>query len=379
MNSDNYTETPIHMILNNLNDITTSVMYAAEGENLEEVLERIAQVSKDLVGARYAALGIPDGNGGLRFFKVAGISHAQFERIGHLPEGIGLLGAIMHERRPIRLEDMREDPRSAGFCKGHPTMTSFLGVPVQVGGRLYGMLYLSDRQDGKAFTEEDQWLIETMAGYAALAIAGAELGEQQRRLTLLEERERIGMELHDGIIQSLYAIGMHLDLMRTSPTLDVQNLTNAIGDLNDVIEDIRRYILNLKTSNRQTIHNCLQSLVGRMRISESTNVVIDAPNQYPPFSEPVFEAICQIVHEAVSNAVRHANAKNITLSARQKQTMFEISVADDGHGFDFEAVMNQKIGLGLQNMIKRAHLYHGDVNIHSTQGEGTVLTIVIPI
>lgn len=379
MNSDNYPDKPIHMILNSLNDITSMVIYAAEGENLEEVLERVAHVSKDLVGARYSALGIPDNQGGLRFFKVAGMDGNAVRHIRHLPEGQGLLGAIMHERKPIRLENMQDDARSAGFCKGHPTMTSFLGVPIQVGERLYGMLYLSDRVDGKPFTEEDQWLIETMGGYAALAIAGAELGEQQRRLTLLEERERIGMELHDGIIQLLYAIGMQLDLMRTAPTIEVENLNNAIGDLNTVIEDIRRYILDLKSDKLQTIHNCLRDLVDRLRIPETVTVVIDAPNLYPPFNQPMFESICQIVHEALSNAVRHANAKQITLSVQLSQSLFEITITDDGAGFNLENVMQKQIGLGLQNMIRRAELYKGTVTIHTLPGEGTTLTIAIPI
>src|SRR5690606_37502180 len=98
-------------------------MHAAEARTLEEVLERIAHVSKDLVQVRYSALGVPDGEGGLRFFKVAGMSPAQIERVGHLPHGKGLLGVIMNERKAIRLTDMREDDRSSGFCSHHPVMT----------------------------------------------------------------------------------------------------------------------------------------------------------------------------------------------------------------------------------------------------------------
>src|SRR5215510_13301939 len=215
MNSDNHPrKNDTNAILAQLKDIASAVMYAAEAPKLEEVLERIAEVAKDLVNAKYAALGVPDDNGGLKFFKVAGMTPEQIARLDHLPHGKGLLGAIALERESIRLEKMQDDKRSAGFCKAHPQMTSLLGVPIQVGQQLFGILYLCDRIDGQPFSEQDEWLIETVAGYAALAIAGSQLREQQSRLTLLEERDRISMELHDGIIQSLYAMGMHLDILR---------------------------------------------------------------------------------------------------------------------------------------------------------------------
>jgi GAF domain-containing protein len=172
-------------------------------------------------------------------------------KIGHLPRGRGLLGAIMQEREAIRLERMQDDPRSSGFPPHHPHMERFLGVPILVGDHLFGMLYLTDRIDGKPFNDQDQWLIETIAGYAALAIAGVELREQQRRVALLEERDRISMELHDGVIQSLYAIGMYLELIRTSETLKPSDLTQATRDLDSVITDIRSYIQNLKAREHQ--------------------------------------------------------------------------------------------------------------------------------
>lgn len=370
----------MNKILDNLKEIASAVMYAAQADDLEQVLERIAQISAELVNARYAALGVPDDKGGLQYFKVAGMSPEALKRLDHLPKGLGLLGALLKERKVVRLSNMHDDPRSVGFCAGHPTMTSFLGVPIQVGQQLFGILYLSDRRDGQPFSEQDEWLIETMAGYAALAIAGSHLREQQNRLILLEERERIGMELHDGVIQSLYALGMHLDLVRDLENVKSEDFKPIIDGLNDVIEDIRRYILNLKLRNYQqkTVYESLQEMLTRLHVPDSMHIEIDAPHTSPPFTPAVFESICQIANEALSNAMRHANAHSIRLAARETERVFEISVVDDGEGFNLTD-MAQESGLGLRNIQQRARLYGGTVLIDTAPGKGTSVKIVVPL
>lgn len=367
------------VILPQLKEIASAVMYAAEGGTLEHVLERIAQVSSELVDARYAALGVPDGKGGLRYFKVTGMSREEQSRVEHLPHGRGLIGAIMHERKAIRLARMQEDPRSAGFCAHHPLMTSLLGVPIQVGQQLFGILYLCDRRDGQPFSEEDEWVIETMAGYAALAIAGSDLSSQQSRVALLEERERIGMELHDGIIQSLYAIGMQLDMMRAADQIARDELTEAINSLNIVIDDIRHFIMNLHHRNQpgQTIYECLQEIIDRLHASQSLDIDLDAPQTPPPFSGTAFEAICQMVNEAISNVMRHAEARSLKVKVKQSPHEFHIQIEDDGKGFNLQELAGNS-GLGLRNLQQRAMLYHGRVEIDSTPGKGTRLSIAIP-
>jgi len=380
MNSDKHPENShTTLLLSRFKDITSSIMDASYAGSLEQVLERIARVSAELVQARYAALGVPDGEGGLRYFKVSGMTPQEISHLEHLPRGKGLLGVIAKERKPIRVERIQDDPRSSGFCSGHPVMTSLLGVPIQVRERLFGILYLCDRTDGQPFSEEDEWLIETMAGYAALAIAGSELSEQRSRLTLLEERERISMELHDGVIQSLYAIGMYLDLMRTSDSAQISDLKPVIADLNAVIEDIRRYILNLKMSSyrQKTVYEALRDIVARLHVSETIRVEIDAPDTSPPFTPGAFEAICQMANEAISNALRHANARHVQISARQTEDSFQITVGDDGQGFDLRTT-NADTGLGLRNMQQRAYLHGGHVHIDTSPGRGTRVTISVP-
>lgn len=379
--SDEYSQNDMPYLLSRLKAIASTVMYAAGGETLGEVLERLADSARDLVQARYAALGIPDGRGGLEYFEFSGMSAEAANRMAHLPRGRGLLGAIMQEREPIRLERMQDDPRSVGFPPHHPRMERFLGVPILVGDHLFGMLYLADRVDGQPFTEQDQWLIETTAGYAALAIAGVELREQQRRVALLEERDRIAMELHDGVIQSIYAIGMYLELVRTSGNVKQEDLTEAIHSLDAVITDIRAYIQNLKARERQahSLEDRLHEIVKRLHVPTTLNVVI-APIQATVVLPPTaFEAVCQMANEALSNVIRHANAQHVHISAEQTEHAFTMVISDDGKGFNPQQTTSDEGGLGLRNMQQRARLYGGDVSIESTPENGTRVRLTIPV
>lgn len=378
---DEHQGKPVSSLLTQLKDIATGVMYAAEASTIGEVLERIADTSRELVRAKYAALGIPDGEGGLQYFKFSGLSKEEASHIGHLPEGRGLLGEIMHTRKPIRVDRIQSHPASIGFPPNHPAMERFLGVPIQVGMQLFGMLYLTDRKDGLPFDENDQWLIETIAGYAALAIAGAQIREQSQRLTLLEERERISMELHDGVIQSLYAIGMHLELLRVTGSTDPEALRTATQNLNAVIDDIRSYILNLKTRdpNKETIRECLQSVLNRLHVPPSMEVQLNAPHTPMPFSPTNTEAICQMAMEAVSNVIRHSEASRLVITADESDKKFYLTIQDNGRGFDIAALnRSTERGLGLRNLLERARLLHGTADVHSSPKQGTTIAITLP-
>lgn len=366
-------------LVKQMNEISSAIMYATEGLDLDDVLKRIAEVSRNLVQCKYAALGIPDDKGGLAHFKVSGISDEQASKIIHLPVGHGLIRAPMRERHVIRLARMQDDDRSVGFPDHHPPMTSLLGVPIQMGEQLFGVLYLCDRIDGQPFTEDDQLLIETMASYAALVIVSATSNDQHSRLKVLEERERIGMELHDGVIQSLYALGMQLDLLRLKEGLQPNHLKPIISGLDEVIGDIRHYITRLRKieGKPQTVQLYLESMVQKLHLSDKLNIQIHGIDAYPPFTPAKFESICLIINEALSNAVRHSQASNIVITVNIINNHFDVSVEDDGNGFDIAQI--KKTGLGINNMHKRANFHGGRIHINSTLGEGTRLDIKIPI
>ncbi|MCS6836631.1 MAG: GAF domain-containing sensor histidine kinase [Anaerolineae bacterium] len=370
----------INIVLDRLKEIASAVLYATEGSNLEAVLERIAEVAKEMASTKYAALGIPNGVGGLRYFKTAGMTDEQIALIDHLPKGHGLIGAIMRERETLCLKDMSLDSRSVGFPDNHPHMTSLLGVPIKLGSQLFGVLYLCDKVDNTSFTDVDQMLIETLASYAALAISSASLNEQHSRLRLLEERERIGMELHDGVIQSLYGIGMHVELLRMSGNIRAEDMQPLVDSLNEVIEDIRSYIGQLRHRSNQTLtlRDCFLRVVERLNLSDQLEVTIDTEEMKLPFTPAVMESIYLIINEAVSNAARHADATRLHLSARSEGGHLLIQISDDGKGFSVEEAHLQG-GLGLRNMQRRARLYGGEVLIDSRPFGGTRLTIRVPL
>ena len=380
MTSNESPQKEVTIVLGTLKDIAEAVIHAAEAGSLQQVLQQIAFVAQQLVRSRYAALGIPTEHGTMKYFEVVGLTPEEIHRIAHPPIGRGLLGVIMHEREILRLEHLSEHPRSVGFPENHPYMDRLLGVPVQAGQQLFGMLYLTDRLDDQPFTEEDQWLVESLAGYAALAIAGTRLTEQRARLTLLEERERVGIELHDGIIQSLYAIGMQLQLLRMNQPLLGDELTKATRSLDAVIEDIRHYILNLKVANyeRQTLRDSFLDVIARLHLPDSLKVEVHAPDRQPPFAPPVVEAICQIAYEALSNIIRHAEATEAIVEATEDGEQFQLVIQDNGHGFTPDNPSDHD-GLGLYNMTQRARIYGGDVAIDSAPGGGTRLTLRIPL
>jgi len=379
MTSNKVPQKDMTVILATLKEIAESVIHAAEAGTLQQVLQQIAHVAQQLVHARYAALGIPSEHGTMKYFEVVGLTKSEIRQIAHPPIGRGLLGVIMREREILRLEHISDDPRSGGFPLNHPAMDRFLGVPVQAGLELFGMLYLTDRIDELPFTVEDQWLVESLAGYAALAIAGARLSAQQSRLTLLEERERVGMELHDGIIQSLYAIGMQIQLLRLSQPSLADELAKTTQGLDVVIEDIRSYILNLKVANyeQQTIKRGLLDALARVHIPDTLNVQVHTPEQYPPFAPPIVEAVCQIAYEAFSNIVRHAHATEAVIEVTQDTEWFQMIIRDNGLGFSPDNTPEHE-GLGLRNMMQRARIYGGDIQIESEPDHGTQLTLRLP-
>jgi signal transduction histidine kinase len=370
-------------VLRQLRYITSLAMNAAEAETLEQVLQQIADAARELIGARYAALGVPNQKGGLRFFKVSGITQAEIARIHHRPVGVGLLGVIMETRKPMRLNDMNSDSRAAGFPEGHPHMNSLLGMPIQIGDQLFGTLYLTDKESGDAaFTEEDEWLLEMMASSAALAIAGAQIRESQQNIARLQERDRIAMELHDSVIQSLYALGLGLDFASRADSIPPEMVKETLRGLNQIIEDIRAYILKLNVTDHGHAHTPLRQHIERavadLYMPPDLSVKIKAPDTPSGLDHEVLEGVKSIIHECLSNVIRHAEASCVLIEVKEDKSHFHLTVTDDGKGFPASNLKKQQ-GLGLNNMRKRARLYGGVVSVESEPGKGTKIKLNIPL
>jgi signal transduction histidine kinase len=163
--------------------------------SLDSLLERIAVVACEQVDAQFAAVGVTDENGELEQFIPIGMSPAEIKKMPHPPKGLGLIGELMRADHSIRLPDLKKHPRSAGFPTGHPDMASFLGVPIRLTDRNLGQIYLTNKQNGEEFTQDDQMVIETLAAYAAVAISNARMyrGLIQRDRTLTRRNENLAL------------------------------------------------------------------------------------------------------------------------------------------------------------------------------------------
>ena len=187
-----------------LSDVVLAI--AAERE-VEPVLKRIVEAARELGHARYAALGVPDGEGAFARFITAGMSDELIAAMGPLPRTHGLLGAMLQSPEPYRTSDIRADPRFRGWWpSAHPQMRSFLGVPIVARGGIIGALYLTDKEDAAVFSADDERLIALLAAHAAIAIENARLHEESRELSIAEERNRLARELHDAVVQQLFGV-----------------------------------------------------------------------------------------------------------------------------------------------------------------------------
>jgi len=185
---------------------------AIAGElDLDRVLQLIVDGVRELVGAQYAALGIVDVTGRIERFITSGISDALRRSIGPLPEGHGLLGTIIRDGVTLRIPDISKHPDSYGFPPNHPPMHSLLGVPIRVGRATVGNFYLTEKQGASAFSDDDEELVEMFALHAGIAIQNARLLLEVQKLAIVDERLRISRDLHDGIIQSIYAVSLSLE------------------------------------------------------------------------------------------------------------------------------------------------------------------------
>ena len=239
-----------------LHRLVDAMLVLGEEAPLHELLQRIVDASAELVGARYAALGVLDDEGaGLRAFITHGVTDEERAAIGTPPTGRGALGQLIVDRKPLRLEALSAAPFSVGFPPSHPAMRSFLGVPVWVrDDQVFGNLYLCDRLDGEPFTDDDEALLVALGRAAGLVLAEAKVREQLREMTLNDERARLARDLHDSVIQRLFAVGLTLQSVVGGglPQEAGAQVHHCIDELDTTIREIRTTIFELTTVTEPT-------------------------------------------------------------------------------------------------------------------------------
>lgn len=347
--------------------------------SLPAILQRIIELAVQVTDARYGALGVVGVNDEIVEFITTGITSEQRAAIGHLPVGRGVLGVLIHEARPLRLHAVSDDPHSVGFPANHPAMGPFLGMPVKARGQVFGNIYLTRVPGAADFAPEDEQALAVLASQAGVAIENARLHEELQRLMLSEDRERIAKDLHDGVIQSLFAVGMGLQAtaaLSGAPEVE-RRIESAVEELDRAIRDLRNYIFGLRPgilADRQ-LDQALRGLAEdfEQKTGVLTVVEIDA-NAAAELSSSAGE-IVQIVREALSNAGRHANATTCRITLRGAEGGAVVEVDDDGVGFDAAATGGP--GLGLRNLHDRAAAMGGELAIVSTPGEGTTVRLFV--
>ncbi|MBO0747250.1 MAG: GAF domain-containing sensor histidine kinase [Acidimicrobiaceae bacterium] len=371
-----------------LKALLDAVLVIESDLDLTSLLRRIVTVATDVAGARYGALGVLDEDRvGLSEFVYAGIDPATAERIGHLPEGRGVLGLLILEPHPIRIRDLAMHPYSAGVPAGHPPMRSFLGVPIRVGGEVYGNLYLTEKQGAEEFSDVDEELVSVLARAAGLAIDKARLHTQLSELTLAEDRERIARDLHDTVIQRVFAVGLSLQaLVRRSKDPEfVARLQTAVADLDETIRQVRTTIFaleplpssegGLRAESIEVCNHAARSLGFNPELS------FDGPLDVLP--RHIATEVLATLREALSNVARHAQAHRVEVVLAATGSEVALTVADDGVGIPPDLlggrVESADGGKGLVNMRERAEALGGSFSVAARSTGGTELRWRAPI
>ncbi len=361
-------------------DALADAAAALAGElSVESVLETVLSHARGLTGARYAALGVLGEDGLIERFLTEGLPEEHVARIGPPPTGKGVLGELIHDPRPLRLDDVSAHPAAAGFPPEHPPMASFLGAPIRSGGTVYGNLYLTDKAGG--FDVDDERTVLVLAAQAGAAVENAVLSQRLRELAVQDERDRISRELHDGVIQTLFSLGMGLDAARELITVDPARadarIDEAVEAIDGAIRELRNFIFQLRPEHAASMGFArgltelareyeVNALV-RPRLEIPTDVDARLPAQLVP-------DLLAIVRESLSNVAKHARASEVTIHVGLAEGV-ELCVADDGVGLSGDTL---QAGRGLENIRERARALGADLDLRSAPGEGTEVRLAIP-
>ena len=361
-------------------------MALASELDLDDLLQRIADISREVIGARYGAVGVLGDHGELARFVYSGIDKPLADAIGDLPIGRGVLGALIEEGTPLRLQEISDHPRSYGFPANHPSMRSFLGVPIVVRDRIFGRLYVTEKEGSEDFTKDDERIALSLAAQAGVAIDNARLVDELKTrgesLAILEERDRISKDLHDGVIQSIYSVGLSIQgaitLLERDPDGTKKRMDEAIVTLDNVVRDVRSYIFALQPKRveelglKRGIEELVKDLEVNALVETSVRLSEAALEMVPEAARGDF---IQIARGVLSNIARHARATQVSVVCAVKggQTVV-LMIEDDGIGFNPDTVTR---GDGLTNIEDRAKHMGGRFLISERAPRGTVHTLSI--
>lgn len=410
-----------------LDTVRRALVGAAGDLSFEAVLQQLVDAALDLAGARYAALGVPDGEGGFSRFITSGMDAELIESLGPLPRTHGLLDAMLTSPTPYRTPDVRDDPRFRGWWPPpHPEMRSFLGYPIVFKGDIVGAFYLTDKVGAEHFSERDERLVGEFAPHAAVLVEMARLYGQSRELSVADERNRIARELHDSLTQTLFGTRLALRTAAASLTgqaealrheeVDgvLQQLDRAAGLLDSAFDELRALVWDLQPPDLEVdgLTGALRKQLALLERTSTLQVDLETDGETDLLSSDAEHQLLRIVQEAVTNAVRHAGAGHLTVSitagrddgsdtgSRSSTGIVDpgsgdgpsdrkvaltgngglrIEIRDDGSGFDPGQPTIRSRRLGLTSMNERAAALGGRLTIDSAPGRGTAVLVEVPL
>jgi len=373
--------------LDELYTVSQAVLSVTRQMPVRDVLQVIVRSARSLVGARYAAIGVPDEGDSFAEFVVDGISGAEWAAIGPLPRRHGMLGVLLNEGKTERLADIRTDPRFEGWPAAHPDMSHFLGVPVKEGDKVLGIIFAANKVPaaaaGRGFTQRDEEILSLFAAHAAIALTNARLYEHSRELSVMQERSRLARELHDAVTQKLFSIRAHT---RAAAVLAGREPGDA-GRVRAEIEVVDALAAEAHAELRAIIDGLAPPDLDAAGLAESLRryavlagrahgvPVAFTATELPPLATGVEAALYRVAQEALHNALRHSGAATIGLCLSRVGRRVILEVSDDGRGFMPEAPSS---GFGLASMAERAAAAGGKLTIRSG-ASGTLVRMTVPV
>ncbi len=348
---------------------------------LPVLLRHVIDEALSMTNARYGALGVlNEDRTALAEFITVGLTPEEEKQIGARPTGRGVLGLLITDPKPLRVAQIGSHPDTFGFPPGHPSMSSFLGVPIKVRGEVYGNLYLTDKIGWSEFTSDDEALVGALALAAGIAIENTRLHQRVQEVAIFDERDRLARDLHDTVIQRLFAVGLTLQSIAGTVTAPGANrLRQTIADIDDTIRQVRTTIFELGLDNtsrgpRASVLALVEELspVVGFEVNTSINGPIDAT-----LSDEVIEHLLATLREALTNIGRHAQATRASVILSVDSEMCRLQILDNGHGMQPEE--GRDGGHGLINMRRRAEKLHGTFEIETPDDGGTRLIWEVPI
>ena len=366
-----------------LRALVGAILAVGSDLSLPALMRHIVESAVTLIDARYGALGVLDAAGEhLSEFVHVGMTPEQIAVIGHLPEGHGILGLLILEPEPLRLADLGAHPDSFGFPPNHPPMRSFLGVPIRVRGQVFGNLYLTDKQGAAEFSDDDQRLAVALGTAAGIAIENTRLLARVRDLTLVEDRERIAADLHDTVIQRLFATGLGLQsaVRAIADPAAARRVQEAVDELDKTIRQIRSTIFALESPRApgRGLRDEILALATESAASLGFQPTLHVDGAVDKsVDDEIGTQLLAMLREALSNVVRHARAAHVTLSVIVSDGDLAASVTDDGVG---AGPGERPGGKGLASLQHRAEALGGTFELRSgDDGRGTNARWQVPL